>query len=129
MKCNITESELCRLCAQWQERLKLQHWTIAVGIFSLESFERAEAQGEIQFSIDTGRALIKILDPEKYPESPFKQDMEISLVHELLHLMFAPFTPKEGTLQHSFMENSIENLAQILVASKRKEEPTNHISL
>lgn len=122
MQCIFSESELCTLCAEWQERLRLQHWTIAVGISSLESFEQEEAQGEIQFSIETGRALIKILDPEKYPESPFKQDMEVSLVHELLHLMFAPFTPKEGTLQHSFMENSIETLAQVLVESKRKEE-------
>lgn len=66
------------------------------------------------------RAVIKILDPSDYPQTPFEQDMEISLVHELLHLHFALFEPKtDDSLEFLIMESTIEQLANILVEMKR----------
>ena len=40
------------------------------------------------------------LDSADYPDTPFEQDMEVSLVHELLHIPLLYITdPEEGTLQ------------------------------
>lgn len=115
----FTEDELKKLCAFWQNQLKLNNWRIAIGIERKTAFNNSQSTGEIDYVLPLGQAIIKVLDPLDYPNSPFKQDMEITLVHELLHLYFAPFAPLNNTLEHDFMENTIEQLANILVAMKR----------
>lgn len=47
--------------------------------------------GECEWQLKTKIATIRILDPIDYPENLIiEQDMEKTLVHELLHLHFAP---------------------------------------
>lgn len=111
--------QLKEICAFWQNQLKLNNWRIAIGIERKTVFNNSQSAGEIDYVLPLGQAIIKVLDPLDYPNSPFKQDMEITLVHELLHLYFAPFAPLNNTLEHDFMENTIEQLANILVAMKR----------
>jgi hypothetical protein len=115
----LSPEQLRERCARWQNQLRLNNWRIAVSICRRSSFNDSDAQGEVDFGLSSGKAIIRILDPVDYPDTPFEQDMEITLVHELLHLCFAPFTPNESTLSHTFMENTIEMLAQTLVEIDR----------
>lgn len=116
----FTEDELKKLCSFWQNQLKLNNWRIIVGIKNLTEFNNKQSLSEIEFVSALNKAVIKILDPSDYPQSPFEQDMEISLVHELLHLHFALFEPKsDNSLEFLIMESTIEQLANILVEMKR----------
>lgn len=116
----FTEDELKKLCSFWQNQLKLNNWRIIVGIKNLTEFNNKQSLSEIEFVSALNKAVIKILDPSDYPQSPFEQDMEISLVHELLHLHFALFEPKsDDLLEFLIMESTIEQLANILVEMKR----------
>lgn len=116
----FTEDELKKLCAFWQNQLKLNNWRIAIGIERKTVFNNSQSTGEIDYVLPLRQAIIKILDPLDYPNSPFEQDMEISLVHELLHLHFALFEPKsDDSLEFLIMESTIEQLANILVEMKR----------
>lgn len=49
----------------------------------------------------------------------WEYDMEQTLVHELLHIRFEPFTPKSGTLQYDLWEQTVDVLASSLVAAYR----------
>ncbi len=117
----VDEEKLKELCKEWQERLRLQAWDVKTGIYRERNFFGPERQGENEYNLATGTSLIRILDPADYPESKFKQDMEITLVHELLHLVFAPFEPdKEKLLECEFMERAICILSGLLVKMKRE---------
>lgn len=116
----FTEDELKKLCAFWQNQLKLNNWRIAIGIERKTVFNNSQSIGEIDYVLPLRQAIIKVLDPLDYPNSPFEQDMEITLVHELLHLHFALFEPKsDDSLEFLIMESTIEQLANILVEMKR----------
>ena len=116
----FTEDELKKLCSFWQNQLKLNNWRIAIGIERKTAFNNSQSTGEIDYVLPLRQAIIKVLDPLDYPNSPFEQDMEITLVHELLHLHFALFEPKsDDSLEFLIMESTIEQLANILVEMKR----------
>lgn len=115
--------ELKKLCQEWQERLRLQHWTIALTISREKDFKLVGAQGECCWTQSTALATIKLIDPIDYPESPFKYDMEIVLVHELLHLHFCPFDDCTdiNDLKDIMLERAIDHIARALVETKRKQ--------
>lgn len=120
----VDETGLRELLKVWEEILNLQSWDVKTGIYRERDFCGPERQGENEYNLATGTSLIRILDPADYPESKFKQDMEITLVHELLHLLFAPFEPDEGNneLEHKFMERAICQLSEVLVRLKREAQ-------
>ncbi|MBR3241182.1 MAG: hypothetical protein IKF90_00595 [Parasporobacterium sp.] len=120
-KCIVSEEILKELCKEWQERLRLQAWNIECGIYRERNFSNNGCDGENEYDLRNGNSLIRILDPLDYPKSRFPQDMEATLVHELLHLHFAPFEPeKDDGLDHHIMEHTICILSETLVALKRE---------
>ena len=78
--------ELTALCIEWQEKLGLSHWRIGLRICHAEELELKNVQASSKISLETECALISILDSSDYPDTTFQQDMEVSLVHELLHI-------------------------------------------
>jgi hypothetical protein len=82
----FTLEELQGLCLYWQERLGLSHWQIGLRIVRERDMPRQECDGNNEFDISNEHALISLLDPCDYPDTPFKPDMEATLVHELLHI-------------------------------------------
>ena len=120
-----TENELANLCSEWQDKLRLSHWDIAVRIARTHEMHSANCQGSSQISLPMERALISILDADDYPPSPFKQNMEVSLVHELLHIPILYFSnPEENSLECIHQEAFIENMARLLVKLS-KSTPEN----
>ncbi len=126
MEVILTEDDLKQKCKEWQEILSLQDWDVKPGIYRADSFKTEGSQAECDWVLKEKMAIIRILDPVDYPENKlWPQDMEISLVHELIHLHVAPFDEtKAGSLQEIMMEQATDLIARALVrlirASKRK---------
>ena len=119
--------ELQKLCAEWQKKLHLQEWNINVNILPKNRMDMEDTDGEIWHSIESVDAEINLLDPAdaRGRQSPY--DMEVVLVHELLHTLFLPFAPEDKeSLQHKFMERAIDRIAHVLVEMKREEENAKH---
>jgi hypothetical protein len=116
----FTEEELIDLCRWWQEKLYLEFWEVALRI-SRDKDMKKSGQAEVDCVLPKAMATIRILDPIDYPHSPFKQDMEKSLVHELLHLHFTPFDDfADDSLEHFMLERAVDQIAKTLVNLKRK---------
>ena len=118
----FSHSELELLCTYWQKKLRIYDWTIGLAIGRKDSFKVEGRAGEICITEANGSATILILDPVDYPKNSYiKQDMEVTLVHELLHLRFFPDArnKQEEVLGMLFMEQAIERTAQALVELRR----------
>ena len=120
IKCVVSEERLKELCREWQARLHLQAWDIVVKICRQSEFALPDVEGENLWDLRVCKSFIRILDPIDYKSSSWPQDMEICLVHELLHLHFMSFEPKDDGLEHDYMESVIERLANVLVDMKRE---------
>lgn len=80
-------------------------------------------QAECEWNLRKRMALIKVLDSADWdPSTPWPQDQEQSLVHELLHLHFAPFRADDGTPEDVAQEQAIDAIAKALVELKRPSE-------
>jgi|SRR5579862_4073004 hypothetical protein len=71
----------------WQKRLRLEDWKIEVKIVRIWELEHGTL-GHIDWSTPRKVAVIKVLNPADYELPPDKipADMELSIVHELVHL-------------------------------------------
>lgn len=114
-------NELRKLCQEWQSRLRLNDWEIKLFISRERDMIRPGLQGENTWEIKNKSAIIKILDPIDYPPDVlWEQDMEKTLVHELLHLHFAPFDKyEEDSMEGIAIEQAIDAIAKALVTLKR----------
>jgi hypothetical protein len=75
----------------WQQRLHLQDWNITVEM-SRTSGLKPKTLGNIHWDLDKKTAVIHVLDPADY-KMPFRDmlnDMEFTVVHELIHLELSP---------------------------------------
>lgn len=118
-ECVVTNEKLNILLAEWTDRLKLQEWNITVGIYRESEFYEQGNMGENTFQRECARSTIKILDHCDYPtDTKFLQNMEKTLVHELLHLKFCYFEPEEDTIAHEMWHRAIETLSETLVKAK-----------
>lgn len=77
--------------AVWQQRLNLQEWRISVMIAPASDL-RPQTVGNIHWDSAGRTAVIRILDPADYHMAwqPMLQDMEFTVVHELIHLELVP---------------------------------------
>ena len=71
----------------WQKRLRLEDWKIDVKIVRVWELEQGTL-GHIDWSIPHKTATIKVLNPADYelPKDKIPADIELSVVHELVHL-------------------------------------------
>ena len=117
----MTQQELEVLCREWQKRLGLGHWNITI---KYKRRDEMEVQGcgccFWTFRIET--ATIQILDPVDYYGFDVEFDIEETVVHELLHILFIASMPKDGTTKFDLFEQSIDRMARVLVALKRQNK-------
>jgi hypothetical protein len=83
----VTEERAQDWLRVWQKRLRLDDWKIEVKIVRIWELEPGTL-GHIDWSTPRKVALIKVLNPADYELPPEKipADMELSIVHELVHL-------------------------------------------
>jgi hypothetical protein len=122
---HLTHEEAETLCREWQETLRLQHWDVKVKIARGNGLDLPDSvQGRCQWVLTKHSAFIRLLDPVDWDKDIlWPQDMERTLVHELLHLHFAPFDdfPVDGPKDIA-SEQAIEALSLALVNLKRASQ-------
>lgn len=116
------DSQINELCKKWQEILKLHDWDVRVDLGRPDELSEPDREGECFVELAKSEALIRLLDPKISYDFTFQYDVEKVLVHELLHLSFAPFEPEDDSLRHDLWEQTIERMAKTLVAFQRRVE-------
>lgn len=116
-----SEAEMFDILEEWQRRLWLSDWWIAIALSSEDEMPDKESAGysEVQWVNKCGK--IWILRKEDYPEDLLlKQPQELVLIHELLHFKF--FSVEHTSLEEAFydMKNHqlLEELAKSLYMAK-----------
>jgi hypothetical protein len=106
----------------WQKRLRLEDWKIEVRIVRVWDLERGTL-GHIDWSAPRKTALIKILNPADYelPKDKIAADMELSVVHELVHLHLSALPLNKSSRRAE--EQVVSLLADALVNLERSDPP------
>lgn len=118
------QKQLNKALKKWKKILRLQEWDIKAQIGRAAYFNLQNAQGENRITLVSKQSLIMLLDPLDYPDySDFPQDMEQTLVHELLHCTMAELEPSdEDSLEHTIWHSTIDTLAKAFVAADRRKK-------
>ena len=112
--------------AYWQGVLRLQDWNIELSLRRRCEMSVANVIGSNHHWQDSKDSIIELPMPEdllSYVKFQGEEkDYEITLVHELLHLHFAPFAADEDKDPHgnTYQELAINTLARSLVHLDRK---------
>lgn len=112
-----TKDELRRLCREWQDRLGLAHWHIDAEI--VRGAEIDDNLGQVDVAIERECALVRLKTHEDY-HSAFPYDIEQTLVHELLHIVF----DMAGVEGNEMFEQAVDRIARVLVRMKREKAET-----
>jgi hypothetical protein len=105
---------------EWRKALRLQDWNVKIECKREKDMEFAACHGLCNYSTSLKNATITIRDSLDFKDGGgWPEDVEATVVHELLHLHFAPIHISKG-LGNTLQEQAIEVLAQCLVALKRK---------
>jgi len=83
----VTDTQVHDWLHLWQKRLHLEDWKVEVKIVRIWELEQGTL-GHIDWSAPHRTATIKVLNPLDYelPRDRIPQDIELSVVHELVHL-------------------------------------------
>ena len=108
----------------WQERLQLKDWTVLV-LISRPSDLRTGTLGNIHWDAEKKLATIRVMDPSGYNDSsgaamamvPILKDMEVTVVHELVHLELASLPVSEA--DRTNQESAIDRLTAALLQAGR----------
>jgi hypothetical protein len=84
--------------AVWQQRMDLKDWQIRVEVVRSDRLE-PKTLGNIHWDSDLKSATIFVLSPEDYklPHDAMLNDMELTIVHELVHLELASLPRSEAS--------------------------------
>jgi hypothetical protein len=98
----------------WQERLNLMDWNIQVKLVRNESLE-PKTLGNIHWDTDTKQATIAVLSTYDYnlPFQAMLDDMEFTVVHELVHLHLASLPRSDASRR--IEEHAVNELARALI--------------
>jgi hypothetical protein len=114
----LAESFTAEKLWAWQKRLNLQDWNITVALARATEL-KPKTLGNIHWDTDKKTATIHVLDPADYhlPFAAMLQDMEFTVVHELIHLELSPVL---APLQRSDEnrrdeEHAVNHMAQALL--------------
>lgn len=110
-----------KLCA-WQKRLNLSDWKISVMVVRTTDL-KAKTLGNIHWDGVKKTAVIRVLDPADYklPLQAMLDDMEFTVVHELIHLELSPvLTPlQRNDANRMEEEHAVNHMAQALLDLER----------
>jgi hypothetical protein len=104
--------------AIWQQRLSLQDWKISI-IMSHPSDLKPKTLGNIHWDSDTKSAVIRVLDASDYrlPYKDMVDDMEFTVVHELIHLELSSLPRSEASRRDE--EHAVNQIASALLKLDR----------
>lgn len=103
----------------WQRRLKLEGWRISVVMIKRADL-KPRTLGGIRWDKGKKSATMSVLDPSEYRLS-FREmldDMELTVVHELVHLQLASLPRSEASRSNE--EHAVNGIAEALLVLDRK---------
>jgi hypothetical protein len=113
-----------KLCA-WQKRLNLSDWKISVMVVRTSDL-KPKTLGNIHWDGTKKTAVIRVLDPADYklPLHAMLDDMEFTVVHELIHLELSPvLTPlQRNDANRMEEEHAVNHMAQALLDLERAQQ-------
>lgn len=106
--------------AVWQQRLKLEDWRISVALVRLSDLP-PKTLGGISWEKKKKSAVILVLDPSDYrlPFNEMLDDMELTVIHELVHLDLASLP--RGQASRGSEERAVSGIADAMLALDRKK--------
>lgn len=119
----MTELELQPLLNEWQKRLRLQDWHVQIALTRERDMPIDSSRGAVKWNVNNKEAWIHILDPIDYPPAQIPQDMEQTIIHELLHLhlvMVAELAEESAPINIA-VEQAIVCISEAFVRLKREE--------
>jgi len=117
----MTDADLADLCALWQKRLRLQDWDVAVRFAPWHELKGGTRGGQVQWIREKRAAFIDVARPgETEPNSVWPYDLEITLVHELLHLHTQGLGTRAGSPEEEAEEQAVHALSCALVSLARQ---------
>jgi hypothetical protein len=106
----------------WQKRLNLQDWKIAVLVVRSGEL-KPKTLGNIHWDGEKKTAVIRVLDPADYKlnHQAMLDDMEFTVVHELIHLELSPvLSPlQRNDANRMEEEHAVNHMAQALLDLER----------
>lgn len=116
----VSEDQVDRWLKLWQQRLQLQDWKVEVRMVRVWELE-PHTLGHIHWSKARRAATIKVLDPADYtlPKARIADDIELSVVHELIHLQLSSLT-LDDKASTAVEEQVVNKLANTLVDLERR---------
>jgi hypothetical protein len=106
--------------AVWRHRLNLDDWRISI-VMSRRSDLKPKTLGGTRWDKGKKSAEIWVLDPAGY-KLPFREvlnDMELTIVHELVHLELASLPRSEASRSNE--EHAVNRIAEALITLDRQE--------
>jgi hypothetical protein len=106
--------------AVWRQRLKLEDWRVSA-VMTPRSDLAPKTLGGIRWDKTKRSAVIWVLDPADYrlPFHEMLDDMELTIVHELVHLELATAPRREAS--RSVEEHAVNGIAEAMLALDRKQ--------
>jgi hypothetical protein len=108
--------------AVWRQRLKLEDWRISA-VLTRRGDLAPNTLGGIRWDKGKKSAVIWVLDPSDY-RLPFREmldDMELTIVHELVHLDLASL-PRSQASRGSGQEHAVSGIAEAMLGLERKKQ-------
>lgn len=129
-----TQEQLDAALAKWQGILGLSDWKLIAKIVRAGEWS-GNCQGDILIVGSRLEAGIRLLDPLDWKsECWFPQDHEMTLVHELCHLIFHPYVREVDDANEELAkrlytqeEQAIRRLERALVMLDRRGSPTETV--
>lgn len=114
----LTPDALSFAVEWWQRQLRLQDWDIRASVVRYY-LDPDGALGRTKVHASTREAIVTLTDPaDHHPDSSdVDRDLEVTLVHELLHVAF-PHDSPDGSCSQD-MERAIDSTARALVNLRR----------
>jgi hypothetical protein len=105
----------------WQQRMKLEDWHISV-VMMRHSELKPKTLGNIRWDKGKKSAVIWVQDAADYklPFDKMLEDMEFTIVHELVHLELASLPKSEAS--RSSEEHAVNRIAEALLKMDRQRQ-------
>ena len=116
----LTLADVTDMVARWQRRLELQDWYVEVRFGRARELEGDWHAGLCTYELSQRWAKLTLREPGDYPpNATVPEDTERTVIHELLHLHFAPFHAKDGTPADVAQEQAINAISRAFVSLAR----------
>ena len=122
----VAERYAAERLAVWQKRLNLQDWNISL-VVSRASELKPKTLGNIHWDNEKKTAVLRVLDPADYklPFNEMLQDLEFTVVHELIHLELSPvLSPlQRNDANRREEEHAVNHMADALLETRPRQRP------